>query len=222
MSQDTLTPERIPTPLSKPLESRREQVMERLQEAFGGGEVTLDEFDERMELARTATRDAELDILVADLLTGGALVPASAPASSSTALVPTRGQGKPLKLTAIFGSHERDGIWAPPDHIEAKAIFGSVELDFRHADIAPGSVTVVQCNAVFGSVEIEVAPHIRVEMEGSGILGSFTLKNKKKLRSPGEGEHPPILRVTGRAVFGSVEVKVKKPKKKLLKRLRNS
>ena len=64
---DSVDPSRVPTPLSGPFESERERTIEMLTRAFERGGMTVEEYDERLELASTASTGAELEVLVADL-----------------------------------------------------------------------------------------------------------------------------------------------------------
>ena len=112
---------RVPTPRTAPLEQEREQAMDALQQAFAADELTLDEFDERMELARTASDARELAVLLVDVPSqehvATALVPVrdalpAAPATASTALVPADG-ARAQRMLAVFGGVEREGRWTP-------------------------------------------------------------------------------------------------------------
>ncbi len=114
------------------------------------------------------------------------------------------------RLFAVFGGVEREGRWSPAPATKAVALFGSIELDFCEVDLAPGSVTVVDCFVLFGGVEVEVPSHVRVEVAGQGFFGGF--EERSKYAEP--GPDAPVVRVVGTAVFDGVEVKVKRPKKK--------
>lgn len=215
-----LPPDRIPTPRSAPFEEERERTMGHLQTAFADDHLTLGEFDERMELARTAANDRELAVLLADvpgheqtalvLQRDQPLAPTASSAmvpTGSTALVPA---GSTQRMVAILGGVEREGRWVPSPKNQAIAFCGGVELDFRDVDLAPGSVTEVQCFAMFGGVEIEVPEGVRVEVGGTGIMGGFAQKGRGGDVRP----DAPTVRVTGLALFGGVEVEVKRAKKK--------
>lgn len=213
-----LPADRVPTPRSAPMEQERERTMDALQAAFAGEELTLDEFDERMELARTASDTRELAVLLVDVPSqehvATALVPVrehlpAPPMATSTALVPADA-ARPQHMYAVFGGVERDGRWTPAPVTKAIALFGGIELDFCDVELAPGSVTVVDCFVAFGSVEVEVPSHVRVEVAGHGFFGGFEERSRYADPAP----DAPVVRVVGTAVFGGVEVKVKRPKKR--------
>ena len=86
-------------------------------------------------------------------------------------------------------------------------MMGGVELDFREAVLAPG-VTEVHAFAFWGGVQITVPPDVRVECTGLGLMGGFDHRE-----DVGGVDDPsaPVLRVTGVALMGGVEVRVRYP-----------
>lgn len=179
----------LPVPL---LAAERERTIARLQDAVAADQLDLDELDVRLEAAIRAKNPNELALLIADLPVATPLAPAA-----------------PLATTvkAIFSSATRRGRRAMPRELAAKAIFGSVVIDLREATFEPG-ISTLTCKAVFGSVEVLAPPHVRVEVEGSGIFGAFEERGDN---SAADGApDAPVLVVKGRAVFGSVEAIIKK------------
>jgi hypothetical protein len=228
-------PRRIPRPLRGGLEARRDAVIARLQDGVSAGHLGLDELDERLALAMRAQDDAELDELVADLpaLTGVAWVAAERPVGATTiadadarslpAVVPSATEASPAptreRLTAFFSGIDRKGRRTLPRQIRARALFGGITLDLREASFQPG-VTVIRCLSCFGGVDITVPPHVRVEVNGSGIFGGFdgdtsdagasTLDvHGEPLPPRDEAADAPVLRVEGTAIFGGVSVRRK-------------
>jgi hypothetical protein len=110
-------------------------------------------------------------------------------------------------MIAIFSAVERKGIWELADDNVAVAVFGSVEIDLRKA-VIPAGASEIKAFAILGSVEIIVEPGTMVDCSGIGVLGDFSgAKNAVP--------HPdsPMIRVTGLALLGAVEVKEKALKK---------
>jgi Cell wall-active antibiotics response 4TMS YvqF/Domain of unknown function (DUF1707) len=173
------------TPLT--LAAQRLEVIERLSDEFSSGDMPVLEFESRVSAAHRAESSSELDALVVGFATPSPLAAKAEPAK---------------KVSALFGSVERRGHWRPAERLSVSPRFGSVVLDFREALMRPG-VTEVDISAVFGSVEIIVPPTLAVDVEGSAILGTFEHVDRvgAALR-----EGAPVLRVRGRATFGSVEI----------------
>lgn len=81
------------------------------------------------------------------------------------------------------------------------AVFGDIDLDFRHAAMPAGPVAI---NAVapFGNIDVLVPDGVQVD------VGGFTLFGSKKI-AVGEGtatESAAVIRVRGFSLFGSVKV----------------
>jgi hypothetical protein len=128
-------------------------------------------------------------------------------------------------VTAVFSSVARRGEWLPPEELRVVAGFGSAKLDFTQALLAPG-VTEVRAFAVFGAVELLVPADLDVELDASALFGSVQridsrgtvtgfLRQQLRRVTHGEPEErpveddPPLLRIGGHAVFGSIIVRVR-------------
>lgn len=110
-------------------------------------------------------------------------------------------------MLGVLGGSTRTGRWVPARHIRAVGSLGGVKLDFRDAIFSPG-VTEVNAFAVLGGVEILVPPGVRLETSGVGVLGGF---ESKATVAPTKHPDAPVLRVTGLALLGGVEVTVRYP-----------
>ncbi|HXR73154.1 DUF1707 SHOCT-like domain-containing protein [Actinocrinis sp.] len=194
----------------------REHVAELLGRAFAEGRLSSEEHSERLEAVYGAKTMGELRPLVADLPvvfappTATATSPGAGLADLSAADAATRySGGEPV--VALFSETKRTGRWIVRSGLNARAIFGSVELDLTEAMLEQREVTII-ANAVFGEVIIRVPEGVILHDEGSAIFGS-----RKLAARPGTqfGPETPVVHVQGVAVFGSVESKG--PKKKWLK-----
>lgn len=178
----------VPAPSASPPYSARERVVERLQASFADDSLSLDEFERRVAAAYQVKSDGELDALVADL----------AQTSSATA-VPAYG-----RIVTILSNNERNGAMPIPRRLEIVSIMGNVELDISGATFAPG-LTEIEISAVFGNVELTVPLGMRVESAGDAFVGNFDCKVPNVYDSAGDAER--VLRITGHAVFSSVEIR---------------
>lgn len=82
---------------------------------------------------------------------------------------------------------------------EATALFGTVTVDLREGVDPPTDLDAV---AVFGTVEVRVPPDWSVDLDAVGVFGSAT-DERRGVGRDGDG---PDLRVSGAAIFGSIEV----------------
>jgi len=195
----------------RPGQARRQETIDALCDAFARDEMELAEFERRVEAAHRADSAAELDRLLADV--SPRPVPARAgrsgmPDASVVARRPTAlpGQVRPREVVAgVMGGSTRRGRWTPARRVTAIGVMGGVELDFREAVLAPG-VTEVHAFAFWGGVEIVAPPDVRVECSGVGIMGGFD--HREDATAPLD-PNAPVLRVTGVAIMGGVEVRVR-------------
>ncbi|MEX2205558.1 MAG: LiaF domain-containing protein [Myxococcota bacterium] len=128
-------------------------------------------------------------------------------------------------LTAVFSSTARHGEWLPPEELRVVVGFGSAKLDLTQALLAPG-VTQIEVLAVFGSVELLVPADLEVELGASALFGAVERRGARggvsgflrdQIRrvtgtnpEPLEpDDDPPLLRITGHAIFGSITVRVR-------------
>lgn len=207
-------------------DAERDACLTLLREAYAEGRLDGAEYEERMQEALAAKTYRELLPVVRDLPVDPARLPrppmapqpyqapANLPVQRPVVPVPVpMGLGSDNSLLAIFGSAARKGVWQVPPSLPALALFGEVKLNLINA-VLPGPITELKCNAVFGSVEIVVPDALHVEVNGTGVFGSFEKQDKRKgankQRVPAAGA--PLIRITGVALFGSVEVKIVTPK----------
>jgi hypothetical protein len=189
---EPIDPSRIPSPAAGSLEPEREGTLSRLHGALERDEITLTQFDERVELAMTARTRAELAVLTRDL---------AIPGKKRLPVATTTGRGTVL---ALLGGADRRGPWTVPGVLRVGAVMGGADLDFRGADLT-AHVTEVRCFALMGGIDIVVPPELRVECHGTGIMGGFASTS-----NPGSGPDGPTLRVTGVALMGGVNVRVRR------------
>ncbi|MFQ5529187.1 MAG: DUF1707 domain-containing protein [Gemmatimonadota bacterium] len=186
------------------LRSRREAVVEALSTHFAHDVLDMDEFEQRVDLAHRATSLAELDGLLADL--GPVAVDdqkASLVRQDDTIPTGLATRGGPAKrVRSILSSVQRKGAWRVPEELRVVTVMGAVELDFREAEFGPG-VTEVTLTSVMGAISIVVPSDLRVECDGASILGHF---EGMDLDAGERDSHAPMLRITGRAIMGSVEI----------------
>jgi hypothetical protein len=186
----------------------REHVAELLGRAFAEGRLSTDEYGERLEAVYAARTMGELRPLVADLpVTFAPPTAAGMPAARAEDSATVYGGEA---VVAVFGEAKRTGRWLVRSGLNARAFFGSVELDLTEAVLEQREI-VITANAVFGEVVIRVPDGVLLYDEGSAVFGS------RKLSTPSAsfGPETPVVRVRGVALFGNVEAK--RPKKSWLR-----
>ncbi|MGQ0838356.1 DUF1707 SHOCT-like domain-containing protein [Actinokineospora sp.] len=187
----------------------RERFAKALHDAMSEGRLSVTELEERLDQLYTAKTFGELEPLVRDL-PGQQVVPAPLPRPQPLAAPRHNrigGRGSSSSAIAIMSGSERKGPWTVPPTFTAVAIMGGVDIDLTHAKFE-AQETVIQAFALMGGIEITVPPDITVHVTGSGFMGAFEGRVYTE-GPPGS----PVVRVTGFAMMGGVEVRpTRKPK----------
>ena len=153
----------------------RHQVAEILREAAGEGRLDLDELDQRLEATYAARTYADLVPITFDL--------PSHPYRRAQVARPTPADivpgAKREQHFAIMSGLNRKGVWVVPEHF---TLF-----------------------ALMGGAQVIVGPNVRVQMEGTGIMGGYS--GPSGLVDPEVDESSPVVRVRGVAIWGGVNVR---------------
>jgi hypothetical protein len=188
-----------------PLKREREQTVKVLIDHYAADNLTVDEFESRLDQAYVTTTQEGLAALLSGLPVLASR--SAAVAAPPVATVPAE-QVKDFGMQiAIMGGSERKGSWTPPRKLYSLAVMGGAGLDFREARMPPGE-TVVNVLAVMGGTEIIVPPGLAVETHGMGLMGGF-----EAVDQAGDYTDPdaPRLLIRGMAIMGGVEITVRMP-----------
>lgn len=199
-------PEQPPLP-GPTLDDARNEVGRVLSDHFAEDRISVEEFERRLELTFKATTVAAVRAQLADLpdpaAPGDGVTPYSEPATS----VDSRVERKASKtLVAFMSGVLRRGRWNVPKRLNVIAFMGGVDLDMHEARIGPGE-TNIRVLAFMGGAEIKVPADVRVECEGMAFMGGFDDRTSDPTYPSASA---PVIRITGFAFMGGVEVKVSK------------
>jgi DUF1707 SHOCT-like domain len=192
--------ERLPAPPVAP--AARDRVVEVLTRHFAEDRISAEDLEARLERVYHATTGAELETVIADL-------PAALPVKAASAVPAT--DAAPQRIRALLSGQEQRVSGVVPGRLEVWSRLGYVELDLTSATFGPG-VTEIDVRAFMGYVQIRFPVGVRVESRGHAIVGFFSLKGRPE---PSEDATGPVVRVTGRAMFGFAECYLGKRRKQL-------
>jgi DUF1707 SHOCT-like domain len=191
------------------LAEKREKTIQLLIDSFASDRLPVEDFEARLDLAHRAMDLSSLEKLTSDLpAVATPQPPAQAAPAPSRVPAPRPASALPEEIrehqfmVAIMGGHERRGPWTPARKCTVLTLMGGAELDYREARLGPG-VTEVQIFAMMGGVEIIVPPGVVVESEGFAFMGGFGHGPGRTDTTPPDA---PILRVTGVAIMGGVDI----------------
>ena len=185
-----VTPATTPgAPALRAGDTDRDRVAAVLSEALANGYIDSDEHGQRLEAAYSARTLADLIPLTLDL-----------PVSQAETLPVTAPSSEPM--TALFSKLRRGGAWPVPPHSVARARFGALVIDLRHAVFTRKEV-VLEADSFCGKVVIIVPADAQVYDTGSALFGKRSLPGGRGATGGGEG---PVIQITGRSVFGHIRV----------------
>jgi signal transduction histidine kinase len=129
---------------------------------------------------------------------------------------------EPLNLRVVMGSSERRGAWTVPAQVNARVMWGNLELDLREAEL--GTETTIDARVTMGNLEIIVPADLAVDVRVDSIAGNVEqgardggLGASVEKPEPGapvtagvyrDPAQPPTrrLHVTGTVRFGNCEI----------------
>ncbi|WP_269857308.1 DUF1707 SHOCT-like domain-containing protein [Streptomyces sp. RPT161] len=169
-------------------DEERDRVAAVLADALATGRLAPEEHAERLEAVYASRTVGDLVPITRDLP-----VPAAEPAPAAHL--------DAAPVTAVFSKIRRGGQWPVPPLTEVRSTFGAAVIDLRHAVFTRREV-VIDANSFGGKIEILVPDNARVYDTGTALFGKRSLPGGK---GP-QGEDGPVVRITGRSVFGHVRV----------------
>lgn len=176
--------------------AHRDQVVRLLSAAYANDLITMEQLDERLAAVYRVHSVGELQQLLINPNDPSRSLDDWQRYQAADAAVPERGVA-----AAIAGGFSAKGGWLVPRNLKVWAVAGGGDFDLREARFASG-VTEIEVIAVMGGVEIILPEGIRVEVVGAAVLGGFEHKAGTPVEDPGA----PVVRISGLAVAGGVDV----------------
>jgi uncharacterized membrane protein len=192
----------------------REAVAQALREAGLEGRLSPDELATRESAAYAAVTAPDLYALVSDLpvareLAASQLAPyglRSEPVPTPTAGSPVpagSGVGPPTTLWSVLGEVKRSGKWDVPERLSVHLALAETRLDLREATLT-APVTTIDILGTLGEVKVIVPDSWRIECSGSGVLGTYQVKDVDAAVPP--APDAPLLRFSGAILLGEVTI----------------
>jgi len=110
------------------------------------------------------------------------------------------GAGNQREHRGVFDGFSADYAGQPFEGTDCRAVFGGGQLDLTNAIIAQDCT--INCEAIFGGMEIYLPYEVNIKVVGSGIFGG--VENKRK-GWPHRPEYPTVT-IRAKSVFGGVSI----------------
>lgn len=168
-------------------DDQRGRTVDRLQGHVGRGDLTLAEFEDRVQRALAAQNSGELERVTDGLPAEGTPRPTRRPARRW--------------LVSVFGGSTTRGRWRVASRLRTVSVFGGSDIDLRGAEIDGEEITIV-ATAICGGDTIYLPDSVDVELSGGALLGGNDLHGSAHRPRPGA----PLVRVRAYSLMGGVEV----------------
>ena len=106
-----------------------------------------------------------------------------------------------FSVNTVFSGSEKKIVSQNFEGGNIFTLFGGCDIDLRKAKLNPEGANV-DMTVVFGGAKVLVPEYVEVISEGSAVFGAW--ENKANSST---GKNAPVLRISGSAVFGGVEIK---------------
>lgn len=172
-------------------DAARYRVIDTLREHTGRGILTLEEFSDRAGLVFAAERQADLDVVVADL-----------PTAEAAAAAPRSRVAARRWIVSVLGSATRKGRWKVGRETNVVTVLGEARIDLRGAELEDGDEIVLRCIVLLGDVRIIVPAGLEVDLGGIAILGD----KRCSVTDEGRLRGGPVVKVFGIVALGELSV----------------
>ena len=172
----------------------RQQVLQRLADAFADDNLELAEYERRVRAAELATTIGELDAVVADFPDLGTTAPA--PATGSVI-------GSGMAVT-VMGSRDMEIQAAGDVPRQVINVMGETRIDLSTAP--PGVYELRVCN-VMGEIQVAVPYGTQVNRTLWNLLSEVTIRPWKVRRSTGTRFTSHQINLAGFSLMGEVTIR---------------
>jgi hypothetical protein len=198
------------TPQDRPLDALREETVDQLIMNYGHGHLSREAFERRLDEALDTksherllelTRDLDLKADRAYTQQKKAELGIQVDTSAAARLDETE------HMINILGGNTRKGAWDVPHAIRVFNVLGGAELDFTDARFT-AQTTYITVFCLFGGVNIRVRDGMRTVSKAVCIFGGVDNRGGTTT-----DPNAPLLVIEGLALFGGVDIRVKKTPK---------
>lgn len=184
-------------------DTERDAVLGVLQNAYGEGQLTLEEFDERQQLCLKARYIGDLSALVVDLPGGeGWHHAVTRPANLSSA--PAVSQGVAGRNELAFMSGKVIHLDAKTPAVNSFALWGGNEIR-TEAVMGPGAEIELSLSSIMGGHTVYVPEGVRVIDHSVNIMAGVHVSNE----AAGDGSNGTLI-ITGFNFWGGTSVLLRK------------
>jgi hypothetical protein len=197
-------------PQDRPLDTLREETVDQLIMNYGHGHLSREAFERRLDEALDTKSHERLLELTRDLDLKADRAYAQQKKAELGIRVDTSAAARldeTEHMINILGGNTRKGAWDVPHAIRVFNVLGGAELDFTAARFT-AETTYITVFCLFGGVNIRVRDGMRTVSKAVCIFGGVDNRGGTTT-----DPNAPLLVIEGLALFGGVDIRVKKTPK---------
>ena len=188
----------------RPIESVREQVIDKLIMNYSHGEISHEAFERRLDQAMASSDNAQILALAEDL-----------PLEADNAYQENKAKDLGYSFEAgtaenveymvnIFSGSKREGAWRVPRELRVFSLFSGSDIDFSQARFVEPTTTI-KVFSLFSGDNIYVPEHVNVVSKAFCIFGAIDSKTAVT-----SNINVPTIIVEGISIFSGIDIKVKR------------
>jgi len=162
--------------------------IERLARCAVAGDLTLEEYAERLDAVRRAADAAGVEQALQGLSDGDR--------------APADGAKRPRFLLAVLGGSEQRGVWRLSRRLWVIAALGGTTLDLGRAQLEAHQ-SVITVVAFMGGVELIAPVGLPIQLSGLSLLGGKSDERPGGAILPGA----PLVRVRAITILGGLSIR---------------
>jgi hypothetical protein len=197
-------------PQDRPLDALREETVDQLIMNYGHGHLSREAFERRLDEALDTKSHERLLELTGDLDLKADRAYTQQKKAELGIRVDTSAAARldeTEHMINILGGNTRKGAWDVPHAIRVINVLGGAELDFTDARFT-AETTYITVFCLFGGVNIRVRDGMRTVSKAVCIFGGVDNRGGTTT-----DPNAPLLVIEGLALFGGVDIRVKKTPK---------
>ena len=191
-------------PEDRPIETLRQEVIDQLVMNYSHGELSLEAFERRLDLAMNTDQHGVLQEQVADLdMQVDEAYTKSKQEELGVQYVPGQTE-ESERILNIFSDNTRSGKWRLPKSMKLTSVLASTEINMMQAEFNQ-PVLKIKVFSVLSGDTFYVPEGVNVTSNVFSIFGSVT----NDLGNSGNPNAPTVI-IEGYSIFSSIDISVKR------------
>ena len=188
----------------RPIETVREEVIDKLVMNYSQGEISLEAFERRLDSAMETDEHQVLVELVADLSLEVDKEYVEKKREELNSVYDPSEPKETEQIVNIFSGSNRSGAWKVAKETTVFGLFSGADIDLREAQLTHKTVHI-KVYSLFSGVDIFVPENVNVMSKAFCVFGGID----NNAQSTVDNDAPTII-IEGVAIFSGIDIKIKR------------